>query len=99
MTDIVFCQGCEWFIRNEKTAKDTEGMDYRIDLATGVKFPNESYWECSHQSNVGKKIEWWGWYRYYKRKASQINAKNDCVRFKERRIIVKNDCGRFERKR
>lgn len=93
MSDIVFCTDCKWFIQNKKAHKplnDNErhliiSIIHKIDEATGTKFPNESYWECSHQFNIGKKVEWWGLLRYYKRKPSQINAKNDCVRFEKSR--------------
>ncbi len=86
MPDTVFCMECKWFIRNEKPAPS--GFEdlaiYKIDESTGLKFPNESYWDCSHQSNIGKRLEWWGLVRYYKKKASVINAKNDCVRFERK---------------
>lgn len=89
MSDTVFCTECKWFIRNEKNKFPFPGVDedigaYKIDEATGFKSPNESYWDCSHQSNMGKRLEWWGLVRYYKRKASQMNAKNDCVRFERK---------------
>lgn len=92
MSDTVFCTECKWFVRNEKPtvaegaslAINEYPSDWSIDERTGAKIPNESYWECSHQFNVGKKIHWWGIERYYKRKASQINEKNDCMRFDRR---------------
>lgn len=92
MPDTVFCVECKWFVRNnkvasviEKSSADFLGTEYKTDGATGLKIPNESFWDCSHQFNIGKKIEWWGLLRYYKKKASFINAKNDCVRFERRR--------------
>lgn len=83
MSDTVFCMECKWFIRNEKLAF-VDFEPYLIDEQTGIKAPRESYWDCSHQSNMGKRLEWWGLVRYYKRKASQMNAKNDCVRFERK---------------
>lgn len=83
MPDMVFCMDCKWFIKNEKE-KDPSIMEligYIVSPETGDRSPNESYWDCSHQFNLGKKAEWWGLKRYYKKKPSIINAKNDCVRF------------------
>ena len=91
MSDTVFCTECKWFIRNEKVAR-VDFDPYDIDERTGAKSPKESYWDCSHQSNIGKKIHWWGIERYYKRKPSQMNEKNDCARFERRKDVSDCDC-------
>ncbi len=81
MGDIVFCTECRWFKRNNKSISESVNTSAEGLILKSNNMVDDSYYDCSHQFNLGKRFHWWGIERYYKRRPSSINAKNDCTRF------------------